>query len=273
MGLESIDHGPADLEARIILDANRASQEIGVFLDDSFHFEEQRGVYVQPFVTTNVSVTQGAMTITINTGSATWMIGCTIQIAGSSVYNRLRKTAAGAFELARPFLGTTGASLAATIWHDSVELPADVMRVEGPFKYGADDLGVVDSKQLRSLLGDTRTPGTPTVFAEVSVKSGDEAPHLALLLNQLPAGNAEISYTATGRIAAFADLNDTRVHVVPFDLEASVLMPIFLFYLSSYRLFAQSKQEAAAEYQLAQRALARLPTRSAAPKRLVRPKR
>lgn len=273
MGLEDISHAPAALTDRIIDDANRAHAKISTFLDDTFHFEEQRGVYVQPVATTTVDAVRGALTIANFTGSA-WMNGCTCRIGDSPIYNRLRKNqSTGVFELALPYLGTTGNGLQIQIWHDSVQLPTDVMRIKGPFKYNADQLYVTDAQRLRDCLGDTRTVGTPNQFAEITTHGGDEAQFLALLLNQIPAGDSVISYTAVGRIANFADLNDTRVHTVPFDLEASVLFPIFTFFIAGFPLFEGSKEEIGNEFQEALFALKRLPRRSAAPRMLVRPKR
>jgi len=237
MGIEDISHGPADLTARIILDANRAIQEIGTFLDDQFHYREERGSYVQPSVTTTVDATRGSVTIANLTGSALWMNGCSCQISGSSQWNRLRKTNAGAFELSRPFLGTTGTGISITIWHDLVALPTDVRRIEQPVRFDADFMQPETVQNLQWDQAMTRSVGRPSRYAETSIHAGDaDAPGLALLLNQLPAGGSEIRFTAIGSIRNFADLNDTREHVVPFDLEASCLMPIFAYYFSSYRL-------------------------------------
>ena len=274
MGLEDISHGPNDLEARILLDANRAIQEISLYLDDSFHFEEPRGTYVQPFVSTTVDATKGSTTIANLSGSASWMNGCSCQIDGASQWNRLRKTNAGAFELSRPFLGTTGTGLSIRVYHDCIHLPDDVKRIREPVRFD-DDL--MQPETVERLLGDeafTRQVGRPTRYAERSIHAGDSAaPSLALLLNQLPAGGSEVRYTAVGSIRNFESLDDTREHVVPHDLEASCLFPIFLFYFSGYRLFVESKQDAMTDYQAAQRALQRLPKGSTTPRELKRPKR
>lgn len=274
IGLEDISHGPADLTARIILDANRAVQEIGTFLDDVFFYREERGSYVQPLTNTTVDATRGSVTIANLSGSASWMNGCSCQISGSSQWNRLRKTNAGAFELARPFLGTTGTGISITIWHDLVALPTDVRRIEEPVYFDAD---LIKPQTVQSLQFDqamTRSVGRPTLYSETSIHAGDaDAPGLALLLNQLPAGGSEIRFTAIGAIRNFDDLNDTREHVIPHDLEASVLFPIFNFYISGYRLFVESKQDAVTDYQLARQALQRIPRNSTNPSELKRPKR
>lgn len=274
MGLEDISHGPADLTERIILDANRAVQEIGTFLDDVFFYREERGSYVQPLVSTTVDATKGSVTIANLSGSASWMNGCSCQIAGSSVWNRLRKTNAGVFELARPFLGTTGTGLSITVYHDFVALPSDVRRIEEPVRFDADLMQPETVQNLQFDQAMTRSVGRPSRYAETSIHAGDaDAPGLALLLNQLPAGASEVRYTAIGSIRNFESLADTREHVVPFDLEASCLFPIFLFYISGYRLFTENKQDAMTDYQAALRALQRLPRNSTNPSNLKRPKR
>lgn len=273
MGLEDITHAPDALTNRILDDANRAQQKISAFLPDTYHYEDHRGVYVQPKVTTTVNATKGALAIANLSGSAAWMNGCTCQLTGSTVFNRLRKNqSTGAFELARPYLGTTGTGIAITIWHDSVQLPTDVLRIKGPFKFNADPMRATDASSLRALMGDTRNQGDPDMFAEISTHGGDESPFMAMLLNQLPAGDAEISYTAVGKVANFTSLSDTRVSTVPFNMEASILFPIFSYYLSGFPLFEGSKEELGSEYQEAIMALQRMP-RQSSPKYVLRPKR
>lgn len=274
MGLEDISHGPADLTARIILDANRAIQEIGTYLDAPFHYREERGSYVEPFVTTTVDATRGSVTIANLSGHASWMNGCSCRIDGQSSFNRLRKTNAGAFALARPYLGTTGTGISITIWHDQILLPSDVRRIEQPVYFDADLMTPQTAEEMRFNESMTRTIGRPTRYSETSLHAGDsDAPGLALLLNQLPAGGSEVKYTAIGSIRNFESLDDTREHIIPYDLEASVLFPVFLYYISGYRLFVESKQDAANDYQLARQALQRIPKSSTNPTNLKRPKR
>lgn len=273
MQLEDISHAPVALTDRIIDDANRAHAKISAFLDDTFHFEEQRGVFVQPITTLTATVTRGLFTLGSFSGQS-WMNGCTCMVGDSVIYNRLRKNpGTGTFELALPFLGTSGAGVQVQIWHDAVSLPADVMRIKGPFRYDNNVLQVTDAKYLRDIIGQQRTVGIPTQFAEITMHGGDEAQFLALLLDQIPGGNSVISYTAVGRIANFTSLDDTREHTVPFDLEASILFPLFSFYLSSFPLFEGSKEELGTDFQEAIFSLKRLPRKSAMPHRLKRPKR
>jgi hypothetical protein len=274
MGLESIDHAPIALTNRIIDDANRAHAKISTFLDNTYHFEDVRGVYVQPAVTTTVDAMRGSHSIANLSGSATWMNGCTCQVGDSTTPNRLRENlSSGNFELAMPFMGSTGTGIQIQIWHDSVQLPCDVIRIKGPFKYDANWIYPCEARDIRRNFGDTSLPGNPTRFAEITVRGGDAAQFHALLLDQIPAGDSMISYTAVGKIANFVDLNDTRVHTVPFDLEASVLFPIFSYYLAGYPLFEGDKGELNSDYEEAGLCLQKIGKRSAEPHHLVRPKR
>lgn len=272
MGLEDITHAPSDLTERILSDANRAIQFIGTFADDTFHYEEFRGVYVREKTVTTVDVTNGSNTISNLSGSASWMLRCTCQIEGSDVFNRLRKTSAGTFELSRPYLGVTGTGKSITIWHDAIQLPTDVLRIKPPFTFGGDPIAIMLDRDLETVFSFSRTLGVPSAFAEISIHGGDEAPFKALMLNALPAGNTDLTYTAVGTIPNFADFNDTRVHVIPFDLEDSVLIPMFRYYLTGYNLFEGSKEEYGTDAKQAMLLLERLPRRSAPPSTLRRPK-
>lgn len=269
-GLEDTAHASNDFTQRVLDEANRTLQECSIFVDDRFNFEEPRGVYVQPKTVTTAGVTLGSMVITGITPSA-WMVGCTIQIEGSPVFNRFRKVGAD-YLLARPYLGTTGTH-AVTIWHDSVQLPSDVVAVKPPLFYGDKSLDLVDADGIRNMIGEptTRT-GVPSFVATIPAKAGDAAILLALLLDALPEGGSEVVYTATGTIANFADLADTRVNVLPANLEPSVLLPIFRFHFADYSGSQVSKQDLAASYQIAREALEKTPTKSG-PSTLKRPKR
>lgn len=269
-GLEDITHAPNDFTQTVLDAANRAVQECSVLVDDRFHYEERRGVFVQPKVVATADVTNGAMTLAGITPAA-WMAGCTIQIEGSPVFNSIRKVDSS-YVLARPYLGPTGTH-AATIWHDTVQLPSDVVSIKEPLFYGDLPLDLVEADALRKFIGETTNrTGSPSCLATISSKLGDSPMLLACLMDALPEGNSEIVYSAAGRIANFADLNDTRTAVMPMNMEVSTLLPIFQFHFSTYQLSNVSKQDLGVSYQLANIALERTPQRSGASS-LKRPKR
>jgi len=271
-GLESIDHASSDFTQRVLDDANRAVHECSLFIDDRFHYEARRGVYVQPSTTFTATFTQGSFAITSASPSlATWMAGCTAQVEGSSVFNRLEKSG-GSWLLTRPYLGTSG-SKTVTVWHDSVQLPPDVVSVKDPLFYNDKPLSLSDVETILKNIGEpTNRAGTPELAATVSTKVGDAAAVLALLLDALPPGNAEIVYTAAGFAALFADLDDTRTQIMPFDLEASIMIPTFQFHFSTFPLSNVTQQALATSYQIANDARERHPNRSG-PSTLKRPKR
>jgi hypothetical protein len=269
-GLESINHASADFTQRVLDDANRSIHECSVFVENRYSFEEPRGVYVQPKVVTTAGVTHGSTAMTGIVPSA-WMAGCTIQIEGSPVFNRIRKVGAD-YVLARPYLGSTGTKNV-TIWHDNIQLPSDVAAVKGPFHYGDKTLELANSDAIRDYIGEpTNRAGVPSYVATVASKVGDAAILVALLLDALPEGGSEVVYTASGIIANFADLNDTRESIMPLNLEASILLPIFRFHFGSYPGAQADMASLAQSYQIAQQALERTPARSGTGT-LVRPKR
>ena len=269
-GLESINHAANDFSQHCLDSANRTLQEVSVFIDDRYSFEEQRGVYVNPKTVTTAGVTLGSTALTGITPSA-WMAGCSIQIEGSPVYNRLRKVGAD-FVLARPYLGSTGTH-AVTIWHDVVQLPSDVAAVKPPFHYGDKELTLSNSDDIRNFVGEsTNRAGVPAYVATVASKVGDAPILTALLLDALPEGGSEVVYTASGIISNFADLTDTRTEVMPMSLEASILLPIFRFHFASYPGSQVSESDLSNSYQMALAAMERIPRRSGS-NHLVRPKR
>ena len=270
-GLEDITHASNDFTQRVLDEGNRTLQEVSVFIDDRYSFEEARGIYVQPKVTTTAGVTLGSTALTGIT-PVSWMAGCSIQIEGSPVYNRLRKVGAD-FVLARPYLGSTGTH-AVTIWHDSVQLPSDVAAVKAPFFYGDKELALSNSDDIRNYVGESTAnrAGVPSYVATVAAKTGDAAILLALMFDALPEGGSEVSFTASGLVANFADLNDTREAIMPFSMEASILLPVFRFFFSSYPGSQVSESDLSNSYQMAQAAMERIPRRSGS-NRLVRPKR
>lgn len=270
--LESINHASNDFTQRLLDEANRSLHECSIVVDDRFHFEEKRGVYVRPKTTTTADVTLGATTLANLSGSATWMAGCTIQIAGSAVYNRIRKVGAD-YVLARPYLGTTGTGKAVTIWHDAVQLPSDVAAVKAPLFYGDKELVLSNSDDIHRFVGEsTNRAGVPSYVATVAAKTGDAAILLALMFDALPEGGSEVSFTASGLVANFADLNDTREAIMPFSMEASILLPIFRFHFAAYGGSQVSQQDLAMSYQIASQALEKTPARSGS-STLKRPKR
>jgi hypothetical protein len=84
-------------------------------------FERRTGGVLYPPTTVTVSCTQYSNTISITSGYASWMIGCTIVFAsGDTSDNEILETNT---QLLRPFMGATG-SYTATVYCDAILLPS-----------------------------------------------------------------------------------------------------------------------------------------------------
>lgn len=89
-----------------------------------------------------ISVTEYSTACTI-TGFQSWMAGCTVGIDGDAVYNQLLS----ATELVRPYMSSTG-SRTATVWCDSLAVPAAYCQVLSPIQFpNRNPLPVVNDRQ------------------------------------------------------------------------------------------------------------------------------
>lgn len=70
--------------------------------------------------TGTITATAGATAVTV--AGITPVDGCTVEIAGDAVKNTLLKTAAGGWELAIPYGGTTGSGKTLTVYRDTAVL-------------------------------------------------------------------------------------------------------------------------------------------------------
>lgn len=94
---------------------------------------DDRGAVLNPPISIAIAVTNGSKNATIaNDVWEAWFSGCSIIIDGAAVDNQIRNNAA-AVVLKFPYSGTTGTKTA-TIYHDSLELDADVLEVSDEVK-------------------------------------------------------------------------------------------------------------------------------------------
>lgn len=75
-----------------------------------------------------LTATNGSSVISGLTTYAAWMLGCTIRISGDSQDNELTS----ATQLVRPYQGTTGSVIPATIYGDCIQLDDTVSKVLSP---------------------------------------------------------------------------------------------------------------------------------------------
>lgn len=117
---------PTDLDD-VIGVMNSALQEY-FELSPSEVREANLGAYLNAPTNATLSVTQGSSVITSFTGYASWMLGCTIRLFGDTQDNEVTSQTL----LARPFMGATSGSVAATVFGDAVQLDATVGKVFDP---------------------------------------------------------------------------------------------------------------------------------------------
>jgi hypothetical protein len=90
--------------------------------------EDNLGAYLNAPTSVTLSVTNGSTTISSFTGYASWMLGCTIRLFGDTQDNEVTSST----QLARPFMGSTSSSVAATVFGDAVQLDGTVGKVMDP---------------------------------------------------------------------------------------------------------------------------------------------
>ena len=89
--------------------------------------EKPGGAYLQAPTSVTLTVTQGSTTISSLTTYASWMLGCSIRIAGDDQDNELQSST----KIAVPYTGTSG-SVTATVYGDCIQLDDTVGRVIAP---------------------------------------------------------------------------------------------------------------------------------------------
>lgn len=90
--------------------------------------EQNLGAYLNAPTTVTLSVTNASNVITTFTGYQSWMLGCTIRIAGDPQDNEMTSQTV----LARPYTGSTTSSAEATVYGDAVQLDGTVAKVLNP---------------------------------------------------------------------------------------------------------------------------------------------
>lgn len=111
-----------------VLSAINAAMQICFSLGPVQLREQRRAFVLRVPTPVTLSVTQYSTSFASLATWADWMLGCTIRIAGDTRDNEL----VGNDELLRPFMGTTGTGIAATVYADAVPLDAGVLRVLEP---------------------------------------------------------------------------------------------------------------------------------------------
>lgn len=202
---------------------------------------DERGVVLRAPTPVTISVTNGSTAGTI-TGWASWMTGCSIVIEGAAVDNQIRNDSA-TVRLKYPYSGTTG-TRNATVYHDSVEVDADVYEVRQPVTLGGirlnpipnagSRLGISHSEDFH--YSDTTflaaatvaaTASTPTSYAVDSWSPDDKtAPRLRLRLFPAPADQQFLAFSATLKPPTVTTLQSTDALPIPFEKVESIFLPL-----------------------------------------------
>jgi hypothetical protein len=97
-------------------------------LGPSFMREQNNGGLLNAPTQVTLTATLGSQAISALTTYSAWQLGCTIRIAGDDQDNELSSST----QLVRPYMGTSGSAIQATVYADSVQLDATVDRVMNP---------------------------------------------------------------------------------------------------------------------------------------------
>ena len=130
-----------DLRA-VVFHLNGALEEI--FNDGPAALSERPlGDVLRPETAVTLTATQYSRTVASVTTFASWMVGCTIRIAGDAWDNQLLSST----ELARPYMGSTGAAKASLVYGDALLLPSNVSHLLEPVRiHGQADLKIIGTK-------------------------------------------------------------------------------------------------------------------------------
>lgn len=117
---------PTDVDAMAVY-FNQAAQEAADESPDE-HLRQPGSAYLGGPVNATLTVTQGSTSIAALTPYLSTMNGCTIRISGDTMDNEIL----GQTLLARPYEGTTGTAVAATIYSDCISEDATVEKIIAP---------------------------------------------------------------------------------------------------------------------------------------------
>lgn len=275
LGLEALSHGPAGLTARILSDLNRTLQEIYSLHPKAWFSTDHRAEQVRAPVSVTLDVTNGSKTIANLATSSSWMVGCTIVIAGDSAQNMLVKTDTANFSLLKPYQGSTAAGVGGIVYQDVLHPGTDVEQVMAPvMAEGHWELRPVNHErdrqtadpgeyatsghratrsQLYPLPWTTRPIQIPEAYiVERNFDYSTGAVSARMRFSALPPAAFVCSFHAkiVAGMTTVTDLADTRT-LVPFDLVDSVLLPMVRWKFASWPQFTGDAGALKADYDAA----------------------
>lgn len=258
--------------AAVMLAMNGALQELYGKGSPWVRFDE-RGELLNAPARVSLVVTGGSRDIEVVSGWQEWMGGCTIVIDGSAVDNQLRLDEA-VNVLKYPYEGVN-ATIGATVYHDCVTLPAEVMEVIRPVRVGRVPIGLMvsgDAPVFATEPGDddygfhrrSVAGPSPTRVADLAERplgyaletwSADavSAPRVRMRLKPAAATPQQLDYRAMlAPPVVVTDLASTAELPVPHHFVESLFYPIARQRLSAspfFRADGMGLQEVARAYQ------------------------
>ena len=209
---------------------------------------DERGAVLNPPITIPITVTSGSNTAVIASDVwEAWFSGCTIVIDGADVDNQIRNNNAASVVLKFPYSGESGIRNA-IIYHDSIDMAADVLEVADEVKINRVPLNKIT---VPSLAGSPRqtiedfgfhrhgyvsqpspvasTAGNPVGFL-VSTWSPDATtePRTRIKFSPPPDKACFVDYTVMLCPPRVTDVASIEALPIPFDFMESIFLPIAL---------------------------------------------
>lgn len=130
VGVVSAGDGGDQVEAAILQCLVKTQMEIYSRAPTTWISEVPRAEVVRAPTNITLTVNRDAKNITF-AGYTSWMLGCTVIIAGDTAQNMFTIDGSSAVSLVKPFNGPTG-STTGIVYHDSIDLGSDVFRIGSP---------------------------------------------------------------------------------------------------------------------------------------------
>ena len=221
----------------VLLAMNGALQEL-FGKSSPWASEDERGAVLRaPASGVTISVIDGSTAATISASTwQDWFSGCQIQIAGASVENRIKNSNRQVI-LKFPYDGPT-CTAAATVFHTSVDLGADVMEVIGKVLVNGREIRpVTDLSNLRPRQDDfgfsphaerIAPPGVGCLGYQVESwnASPTAAPSLRLRLSAAPTSQAFLEFSAMTVPLVITDLASIDTLPIPLQFVQSIFYPV-----------------------------------------------
>lgn len=153
---------------------NGAYEELFMRAPAGLSESEVGGVLREPTSVT-LTATQYSATISALTTYASWMIGCTIRVAGDANDNELT----GSTTLARPFMGASGSGISATVHADAIPLDSTISHVLPP-------VSILGERCLRM-----------ATSREEFIESSGQGDYGGTILSQKPGGDPTVAFVDT----------------------------------------------------------------------------